>query len=99
MKWIKASERHPPKGVDVVIRDNDGYTYADRTTIGWDKRIIDYEWLDESTPIPLTPCVELESALRELVNLKIMKDEFGEVYEYRKRKPLAWEKAKQLLNL
>lgn len=36
--------------------------------------------------------------LSELVNLKIMKDEFGKSNHYEMRKEQAWEKAKLFLN-
>lgn len=40
---------------------------------------------------------ELLSALRELVDLKNIKDTQGETEDYLKRKPLAWITAKRLL--
>jgi hypothetical protein len=40
----------------------------------------------------------LTQALEELVLLKDMKDHFGDSPDYRTRKPLAWEAARQVLN-
>jgi hypothetical protein len=47
MRWIKASERLPPVGVKVIIRE-DGKAYQDIALTGWDSRCTSYEWLDES---------------------------------------------------
>ena len=55
MKWIKASERLPPVGVKVIIRE-DGKAYEDIAITGWDARITSYEWLDES-PAPASTVV------------------------------------------
>ena len=48
MKWIKASERMPPTGIKIIVKDK--YIYVDIARIGWDKNFTDYEWLDESAP-------------------------------------------------
>ena len=42
--------------------------------------------------------LELLYALRELVELKEIKEKDGETEDYIKRKPLAWSKAKRLVH-
>ena len=64
MKWIKASEKMPPTGIKVIIKDKDGYVYQDIARIGWDNNITDYEWLDESAPDDKTVWVEVDVSKR-----------------------------------
>lgn len=49
VQWTKASKKHPPINKMVVIKE-DGVLSLDSTTIGWDKRITNYEWLEELPP-------------------------------------------------
>ncbi len=58
-KWTKASEKHPPINAIVVVKDEDGTTYEDSTTTGWDKNITNYSWLEEIKQ-GIAPCKEVE---------------------------------------
>ncbi len=46
-KWRKASEKLPPIKVPVILKDEDEVVYTDICYSSWDKRVLDYSWLEE----------------------------------------------------
>jgi hypothetical protein len=94
-QWIIKHVPHNPKYDDTYIHV-------------W--RFYGLEWLDETPSPSVNDRIEkLEAALRELVELKDMKDKItqnihaaertGLAADYHKRKPLAWKAARELLNI
>jgi len=80
MEWIKASERLPEKTGWYFVRKGSLKENAHKALHHMDVLKLAagiegywsevYEWLDESTPIPiLTPCVELEKEVERLKGL------------------------------
>lgn len=121
MKWIKASERLPEVTIgyakQIVLR----WQFVDNVQlrVSTANQLVDIfkatvsdltkiEWLDESLSTP-SPNTSLLDALKELVELKDMKDKYESLpvhvrgreskmlIDYQTRKPLAWEAARKLI--
>lgn len=71
---------------------------------------MDYEWLDEDAESPIEYALaeganlwkleydDCRRILRELVELKVVKDAHGKTEEYVRRKDVAWKKAVEFLS-